>query len=566
MPFWEQQCSPDQDRPIRLVFYVTLQGLPASMLASALVEATRCLLLLFLAMPYRFPRLEFHKFGHAAVTKCGTHSAIRTLFRTHYLTSSCFLTKRTMAFPAAKHSSVNWSSTEEIHERTNQNVDGFEIHDRAKKRGRDEFSSMESDRLYACSARQHREKVRTDDDVLLPAPALAFQSRNLPSHNHSKVPQSVTIVGPKASSVDWSPLPFQDSRRTSSRSKPFQHSYGVSDSSRIVATSFSEIGFLEASASIIFDYGSFVVPPSLISRASSKCCLLGQPLIQSPAPITFLPTNMPPGSTVRRFLSNTTPLSENTFHPTMFSVDSTISDRTPYFDNTGARCRCATGDDSAHRVVLSAQCGESTALERTGTVSCKTEKVKSTDAVDTKLEGAATSFSTTHSANTTPPRSQPIPRLHASKILLFAATKRIAEEDFDSENELETLFCTCPKSKCLKLYCVCFQRSILCDKKSCKCSNCKNTSKHAGPNGARTIAIENISKRRHDAFGKREKQVGLGCSCKRNKCLKKYCACFSEGIPCDDDKCGCANCHNEARPSACLSGSPLSMGSDICPV
>ncbi|KAI2507049.1 DNA-binding transcription factor [Fragilaria crotonensis] len=476
-----------------------------------------------------------------------------------------FLTKNTMVVPAAKHPSVNWSSADEIRESKNHNDCSFAIHDKAKKRGRDDFSSMEPDRLSTLSNPMHEERSRADSGVLSSTPAYAFHPRNFLVHNHTKVPQSVTTVGSKASSADWSPLPFQDSRRTCSRPEPLQHSYGASESSRIVATSLSEISFLEASSSFMFDYGSFVVPPSLVSRASSKCCLLGQPLIQSPAPITFLSSNRSAGSSVRRYLSSTTPLSENTFHPTMFSVDSTSSGRTPYSDNAGALFRCASGDDSVHQVLASAQHRELTALERTGTVFCATDKVKNKVAVNTELE-AATSFSNAHLANATPTRSHHNPRLHASKMLLFAAVRRAAEEDNDSENELETLFCTCPKSKCLKLYCVCFQRAILCDKSSCKCTNCKNTTKHAGPNGARTMAIASISKRRQNAFGKREKQVGLGCSCKRNKCLKKYCACYSEGIPCDDDKCGCVDCQNEARSSACLSGSPLSMGSEICPV
>lgn len=59
--------------------------------ASTLFDAAQCLSLLFLAMPCRFPRLEFHNLGHATVTKCGTHSAVRSPCRAHFLLVSCFL-------------------------------------------------------------------------------------------------------------------------------------------------------------------------------------------------------------------------------------------------------------------------------------------------------------------------------------------------------------------------------------------------------------------------------------------------------------------------------------------
>lgn len=102
--------------------------------------------------------------------------------------------------------------------------------------------------------------------------------------------------------------------------------------------------------------------------------------------------------------------------------------------------------------------------------------------------------------------------------------------------------CKCSKSKCLKLYCECFQGGRVC-KDICSCVGCLNTVENSGPLGLRTAAIETILSRRPDAFDVRVKKTDQGCSCKKNKCLKKYCNCFNAGILCGD-KCQCIDCKN----------------------
>jgi hypothetical protein len=81
----------------------------------------------------------------------------------------------------------------------------------------------------------------------------------------------------------------------------------------------------------------------------------------------------------------------------------------------------------------------------------------------------------------------------------------------------ESSGCKCAKTKCLKLYCPCFEKGVVCHD-GCICSNCKNTTEESGPDGIRTKTIEEVLSRRPLAFDKR---VGtsndVGCICKKTK-------------------------------------------------
>ena len=46
--------------------------------------------------------------------------------------------------------------------------------------------------------------------------------------------------------------------------------------------------------------------------------------------------------------------------------------------------------------------------------------------------------------------------------------------------------CSCPKSRCIALYCDCFKAGRRCDPSKCSCLNCLNTVKESGPKGARS--------------------------------------------------------------------------------
>ena len=76
--------------------------------------------------------------------------------------------------------------------------------------------------------------------------------------------------------------------------------------------------------------------------------------------------------------------------------------------------------------------------------------------------------------------------------------------------------CKCTRSKCLKLYCDCFQAGQVCTGR-CVCKSCQNTIGNSGPGGLRSNAIENILLRRPGAFDMKPKKTGEGCSCKKNK-------------------------------------------------
>ena len=78
--------------------------------------------------------------------------------------------------------------------------------------------------------------------------------------------------------------------------------------------------------------------------------------------------------------------------------------------------------------------------------------------------------------------------------------------------------CYCTKTKCLKLYCVCYAAGEPCGER-CRCKGCKNIVATAPTKTA--------------AF----------CTCARSGCDKRYCVCFAAGRPCGPC-CTCTGCKN----------------------
>eukprot|EP00752_Nemacystus_decipiens_P007583 g6775.t2 len=168
-------------------------------------------------------------------------------------------------------------------------------------------------------------------------------------------------------------------------------------------------------------------------------------------------------------------------------------------------------------------------------------------------------------ASRTPPTraASPKPSTTAAKPAAAAGNSTAATASSSDSDSAETLIsgpgggggggsggdpsavaCNCKKSKCLKLYCECFQRRQYCH--DCNCVDCLNTER---TESLRQAAIRATIERNPTAFtSKFEKRAGkrshnAGCNCKKSACLKKYCECFQAAVACGSN-CKCVNCKN----------------------
>lgn len=113
-------------------------------------------------------------------------------------------------------------------------------------------------------------------------------------------------------------------------------------------------------------------------------------------------------------------------------------------------------------------------------------------------------------------------------------------------------FCTCKKIRCLRQYCSCFRKNILC--LHCQCNDCENDGRHEttrllairktrlqDPNAFKGTSAQ-LHTRVHIARDGKQMQIS-GCRCIKSKCKKSYCECFRAGMHCADN-CICENCEN----------------------
>lgn len=98
-------------------------------------------------------------------------------------------------------------------------------------------------------------------------------------------------------------------------------------------------------------------------------------------------------------------------------------------------------------------------------------------------------------------------------------------------------WCTCKKSRCLKLYCLCFSGATTCGA-GCRCEGCLNRVEHSEEIvRARSRMLKRPVAMQYKAAQQKQ------CKCVKSFCLKKYCDCYTDSVACGP-QCACVSCKN----------------------
>lgn len=109
--------------------------------------------------------------------------------------------------------------------------------------------------------------------------------------------------------------------------------------------------------------------------------------------------------------------------------------------------------------------------------------------------------------------------------------------------------CNCKKSKCLRLYCECFAKGLICGV-DCNCDGCHN---NEDLSELRELVVQETLEKNPFAFKSKYKRIvnendkilhSRGCNCSKTGCVKNYCECYNAGTGCSR-LCRCSNCKNE---------------------
>lgn len=126
----------------------------------------------------------------------------------------------------------------------------------------------------------------------------------------------------------------------------------------------------------------------------------------------------------------------------------------------------------------------------------------------------------------------------SKQVLVRIETKKHLQK----EVQRQYVQCVCKKTKCLKLYCICFKNGIPCSD-LCDCTGCLNK-------GVGVQPLESVSKQRqfrqkvlNKIKERKDVQNPNCCNCRKSFCQNKYCKCFLSGRGCGPD-CTCLACKN----------------------